>query len=762
MTTTPRPVRVMRQRIPKVDAEGKVTGRALFGADIKLPGMLVGKVLRSPYAHARIRSIDTSKAEALAGVMAVVTARDMPEIPRGTRMTYGTASTGDVCYLSHLVLARHKVLFHGHPVAAVAATSAEIAAEAIELIKVEYEVLPPVLEPLEAMKPDATLLHDDLYTQGLRGVASIPSNVALRVELERGDVDAGLAEADVVVERTYRTTMVHQGYIEPLAETADVSSDGSVAVWANTQGIFQHRNELSVLLSIPLSKIRVIPTEVGGAFGGKSHVRVSPLCILLSRKAGRPVQITLSREEVQRATGPGWGTVITVKVGAHRDGTIAAIQGDVVYDSGAFPSGGIASPVRNIFSPYRTPHLKLDACEVVTNKPAVSAYRAPGGTSTAFALESVIDEVAEAVSMDPVEFRLRNVSRAGDPMADDTPYPRVGLVEVLEQVKRHRCWTTPLAGTGLGRGVAIALWGGAPGTTSCHIVLSGDGSVTLVLGTVDLHGTRTSLAQVAAEELDLDISEVRVLTGDTDTVAHSDSTGGDKVTYGQSKAVREACQDLLARLKRRVADHLKVSPKDVEYEGRRFWARGAPEIEMSLSDIAKRSTHNVRGGGAVIGYASASGMRPAPMAAAHVVDVEVDRETGKLRILSYTAFQDVGLCVNPLQVEGQMQGGSTQGIGWALTEKFAFDPDGVLENASLLDYRIPTSKDVPFIDTDIIEVPSAENPYGIRGAGQVSIVPPAPAIASAIYRATGVRLRDLPMSAERLFWALQEVAKQIP
>jgi len=284
--------------------------------------------------------------------------------------------------------------------------------------------------------------------------------------------------------------------------------------------------------------------------------------------------------------------------------------------------------------------------------------------------------------------------------------------------------------------------------------------VSLVLGTVDLHGTRTSLAQVAAEELDLDISEVRVLMGDTDTVAHSDSTGGDKVTYGQSKAVREACQDLLATLKRWVADYLKVPLKDVEYEAKRFWVRGAPEMEMSLSDIATRSTQNIRGGGAISTPGSASGLRPAPMAAVHVVDVEVDRETGKTQILNYTAFQDAGLCVNPLQVEGQMQGGSTQGIGWALAERLSYDPDGVLENASLLDYRVPTSKDVPFIHTDITEVPSSENPYGIRGAGQVSIVPPAPAIASAISRVMGVRLRDLPMSPERLFFALREKARQ--
>ncbi|MEE8442257.1 MAG: xanthine dehydrogenase family protein molybdopterin-binding subunit [Dehalococcoidia bacterium] len=756
MTTGQRSLRVIGQRVPKVDAAAKVTGRALFGADIKLPGMLVGKVLRSPYAHARIVSIDTTKAEALPGVMAVIAARDMPVRPPGTWVPYGSGSTPDMYYFSRLVMARDKVLFHGHPVAAVAATSDEIAGEALGLINVEYEVLPPVLDPVEAMKPEASLLHSDLYTQSLRGTSEAPSNVALHVEMERGDVAEGFADADVVLERTYQTGMVHQGYIEPEAETADVSSDGNVVVWANTQGIFQHRNELSVMLDIPLGKIRVVPTEVGGAFGGKSRIRVSPICVLLSRKASRPVQITLSREEVLRATGPGCGTAITVKVGARTDGSITAIQGNLVYDAGAFPSAGIASPIRNVFSPYRTPHLKVDAYEVVTTKPAVSAYRAPGGTPTAFALESAMDEMAEAVGMDPVEFRLKNASRPGEQMPDGLPIPSIGLVEVLEQVKRHPCWTTPLAGPNRGRGFAVALWAGAPAVASCNVVLGGDGSVTLVLGTVDLSGTRTTLAQVAAEEMGLEMSDVRVMTGDTDTVGHSDGTGGDRVTYGASKAVREACHDLLSTLKQRVAEQLQVSLLDVEYGRRRFSVKGAPEMEVSLADIAARST---RGGGAIIGHGSASGMRPAPMAAAHVVDLEVDRETGKVRILSYTAFQDVGLCVNPVQVEGQMQGGSTQGIGWALTEGYSFNPDGALANATLLDYRLPTSEDVPFISTNIIEVPSEENPYGIRGAGQVSIVPPAPAIAGAIYRATGLRLRELPMSAERLFWALKGLAK---
>ena len=738
--------RILGQSIPKVDGWDKVTGRAQFGADIKLPGMLTGKVLRSPYAHARIRRIDTNKAEALAGVLAVITAKDFPPIVTGT-------GTVDVHYLGKLVMAKDKVLFHGHPVAAVAATSPEIAEEALGLIHVEYEVLDPVLDPLEAMRQDSTRLHEDLYTEQPRDKASYPSNVALHMEYGRGDVEQGFGQSDVVVERTFNTQTVHQGYIEPESEAAEVHADGTVVVWANTQGIFAHRNELSALLDIPLSKLRVIPTEVGGAFGGKIHIRVSPLCVMLSRKGGRPVQITLSREEVLRATGPGSATVSTIKVGARRDGTITAIQAHLVYDAGAFPGAPLGPSIRRIFAIYRTPHLKIDAYDVVTNKPKVSDYRAPGGTPVAFAVESVIDEMAEALDIDPLEFRLKNVSRTGDPMPDGTELTRLGLVEVLERTKGHPSWATPLTGPNRGRGIAVGLWGVAAGTTSCHISLSADGSITLVLGTVDLSATRTALAQIAAEAMGLEMVNVRALMGDTDTVAHSDSSSGDKVTYGASKAVYEASHDLLAKLKRRVAEHFKVSPEDVMYKLKRFWVQGAPEMEMSLAEVARRT---LGGGGAVIGYGSASGMKTAPMAAVHVADVEVDRETGRVRILKYTAFQDVGLCVNKAQVEGQMQGGATQGIGWALTEGYDFDQRGVLRNANLLDYRIPTSLDVPLIDTNIIEGPSSDNPYGIRGAGQVPIVPVAAAIANAIYRATAVRFRVLPMKPETVLWALHE------
>ncbi|MCI0441246.1 MAG: xanthine dehydrogenase family protein molybdopterin-binding subunit [Chloroflexi bacterium] len=759
MTVQIKPYRVIGQQTPKVDAVEKVTGRAQFGADVKLPRMLVGKVLRSPHAHALIRRIDTSRAEALPGVMAVVTGKDFPAIAPGDDGPFGKISAREY-FFSKEFMARDRALFHGHAVAAVAAVSASIAEEAMRLIEVEYEPLPHVLDPIEAMIPDTILLHDDLYTRSREGTSEAPSNVAEHLEYARGDIEQGFAEADVVVERSFRTQSVHQGYIEPDAETAYVQPDGSVVVWANTQAAHVQRQDIAGILGIPPSKIRVIPTEVGGAFGGKELARVSTLCVALSRKAAMPVRIALSREEALRATGSGNATVSTIKVGARSDGTITAIQARVIYEAGAFPGAPLRSALRRVFSHYRTPNLKIDAYDVVTNKPHVAAYRAPGATPTAFALESVVDEVGETLGMDALEFRLMNVSRSGDPMPDGVQLPSISLANLLEKVRRHPCWTTPLTGEHQGRGIAVGTWTMPGGTTSCHIILSGDGSVTLVLGTVDLSATRTSLAMIAAETLELDVSDVRVLTGDTDTVAYSDPSAGDRVTYITSKAVLKASLDLLDRLKGRVAREFEVSPEDVRYERRRFWVDGAPEMEMTLGEMALRS---VKRDGAIIGFGSVnesfSSVAIAPNAAVHVADVEVDIETGKVQILNYTAFQDVGLAVSPGQVEGQMQGGAVQGIGWALSEEYYYDDKGVLRNASLLDYRMQTSLDVPSIGANIVEIPSADHPLGIRSVGQVPIVPPAAAIGNAIFRATGVRMTELPMSPERVYWALKKAGK---
>ena len=755
MTETPTEFRVIGRVTPKVDAEAKVTGIAQFGADVRLPRMLAAKVLRSPHAHALIKHIDTTVAEAHPGVVAIVSGDDLP-LPDDDVHS-------DRYAMVRTVLARDKVLFHGQAVAAVAAVSANAALDALDLIMVDYEVLPHVLDPVQAMAHDAPVLHQALNPKGFIDLGEMSRNVAERLIYERGDVSRGFDEADVVVEREFKTKVVHQGYIEPDCEAAYFHSNGRVEVWANTQGIFDVREDLSTALGIPAGAITVYPTEVGGAFGGKESIRASALCVALSRRSGQPVKLALTRDEVIRATGPGNATVSKVKLGAKKDGTITALAAQMIFDAGAFSGAPLRSALRRVFSHYRTPNLKIDAFDVLTNKPNVSFYRAPGATPTAFAVESVVDEIAESVGLDQLEFRLMNVSRPGDPMPDGVTLPSVNLANLLEEVKRHPCWTTPIGDTDRGRGLALGMWTMPGGTTSCQLNLTSDGSIVLVLGTVDLSAIRTSMAMVAAEALQLDLEDVNVVMGNTDTAPYAESSGADKITYVTSKAVYQASQDLLRKLKARVASGFGVPVEQIAYSRKRFYVEDAPTMATTFAEAASNA---VQRDGAVSGYGSVTettgSVAIAPNAAVHVADVKVDRETGKVDVLRYTAFQDVGLSVNPGQVEGQIQGGAVQGMGWALSEEYIFDQLGAVENATLLDYRLPTTLDVPFIETLAMEFPSPDHPYGVRAVGQVPIVPPAAAIGNAIYKAVGTRLTELPMNPERVYKAISKSGRSRP
>ena len=762
MTKTTSSHQSIGQRIGKVDGLEKITGKARFGADINEPGMLLGKILRSPVAHAYIKKIDTSKAESIPGVRAVITCKDFPQLQPGAKAPSGIPAA-NLYHWSKTILARDKVLFHGHPVAAVAADTADIAQKAISAIKVEYEPLEIVLDPEESMLASAPILHEDVKTvvevyggEQSDQVSTSPSNIARHMQFVRGDTQEGFSQADVVVEQSYRTQTVHQGYIEPDSETADVRPDGTIIVWANTQGIFPFRNELAVLLDVPESRIRVIPTEVGGAFGGKIDARIAPLCVLLSKKSGRPVQLTLSRDEVLTSTGPGSAAVMKVKVGSTRTGIITAIEARLIYDAGAFPGAPLFPSIRRLYALYKTPNLKIDAFDVVTNKPRVADYRAPGGTSTGFAVESVIDELAEELGMDPIDFRLKNSSEEGDPMPTGAILTKMGLSETLQIIQQHSCWKNKLSGKNRGRGLAMGLWAASPATTTCHIRLNADASATLVMGTVDLSATRTSMSQILAEELGIEASEVRVLTGDTDSIPFSDASNGDKITFNMSRAIQTACANIKNQLLDLAALKLQVQRNQIVSDRNYYYDQSNSAKRLSLAELVAFSFHV---GKPVFSYASSSAEgNPAPIAGGHVVDVEVDPETGKVSILQYTAFQDAGFAVNPSQFEGQVQGGALQGIGWALSEEYVFDEHGALQNSNLLDYRMMTSLDVPFIDIHIVEIASAENPFGIRGAGQVPIIPPAAALANAIYNATGKRIRSLPMNPERIYWELNPVS----
>ena len=737
--------KVVGTRPLRPDGVDKVTGRAKFGADVHVANMLIGKVLRSPHAHARIKSIDASKARALPGVKAVITSADLADLPS----EFIPAGEMMVNYrdMTRNVLAREKALYEGHAIAAVAAVSEAVAAEALKLIEVEYEVLPHVLDVAQAMEPGAPLLHDDMYTIGVEPKPAKPSNVAKRVEFALGDIAAGFAKADVVVEREFTTQPVHQGYIEPHACLASVSEDGQAELWCTTQGQFIVRSFCAKLLGMELAKLRVTASEIGGGFGGKTVVYLEPLALLLSRKSGHPVKMVMSRTEVFRASGPTSGAKVWVKVGATRDGQITAAEAVLKYQAGAFQGSPVQPGCMCAFAPYDLDNVKVVGFDVVVNRPKVAAYRAPGGPIAEFAVEQVIDEVAKRLHIDPVELRLKNAAKEGTKAAYGPKFGPIGMVQTLEAARAHPHYRAPLKAN-QGRGVASGFWFNIGGETCAALNLGEDGTVTLVAGTPDIGGSRASLAMMAAEELGIEVDKVRPIIGDTSALGYNFLTGGSRVTFSSGMAVIEAARDVIRQLCERAAKIWEVAPDEVIWEDGH--ARSG-KLALSLAEIAKTAGKT---GGPIVGNAAINAQGAGPSLATHVVDVEVDPETGKVAILRYTAIQDAGKAVHPSYVEGQMQGGAVQGIGWALNEEYIYDKDGRLENPGFLDYRIPVCSDVPMIDTVIVEVPNPRHPYGVRGVGETPIVPPMAAIANAVENATGIRFTALPMSPPRVLAAI--------
>lgn len=738
---------VIGTRPPRYDAVDKVTGRARYGPDISLPGLLHGKILRSPHAHARIRSIDTSRAQALPGVHAVVTAGDLPGA--GESAAPLSEEQMEVRYRRDNTLASDKVLYVGHAVAAVAATTAEIAEQALELIHVDYVVLPAVMEMMAAAHDSAVLLRETLGTESWAGDEKLPPNVSHHFQQAKGNPEKGFAEADVIVEREFRTATVHQGYLEPHAATALWSSEGRLTVYTSTQGAFAVRDQLAELLHLPMSRILVVPTEVGGAFGGKNSGYVDAVAALLSLKTGHPVKLVMTQAEVFRSTGPTPGTVIRVKMGATQDGRIAAAQAELYYDAGAYPESPIAlwSGVNGIFGGYDIPHARVDGYNVVTNKPRSTTYRAPGATPACFACEQVIDELAGRMSIDPLEFRLRNCAREGTQQINGQVHPPIGAYQVLEAARDCPHYSAPLKSPHRGRGVGYGFWRNWGGRSSSAIIVNEDGTVNLVTGSIDITGTRTSIAMQAAEALGIALEQVRSRVGDTDSVAYADVSAGSRTTVATGIAVVAAAGDVISQMRARAAMLWAVPVDTVSYGQSVFTTSQDSDKHLSFAELAAQLS---RTGGAVTGVGNVDVQEWGTSFGAHIADVEVDPETGKVTLLRYTIVQDVGTAVHPTQVEGQMQGGATQGIGWALYEGYEYDQNGEMLNPSFLDYRLPTALDVPALETIIVEVPYPKHPYGARGAGEMPIVPAPAAIANAIYRATGVRVRELPMTPARI------------
>lgn len=737
--------KVIGTRPIRHDGTDKVTGRALYGADYYPTGLIYGKVLRSPHAHANIKSIDTSKAEQIPGVFSIVTGRDLAD----------AKDDDDLRYLRNNILAADKALYKGHAIAAVAAVNVHVAEEATSLIEVEYEVLDPVLTVQQAMPLTAPLLHPNLVTEEMGKKNTTKSNIANHYQHKLGDVETGFKQADYIVEREFTTETVHQGYIEPHNSTAFWNSDGKLNIWCSTQGAFNLRENVAKVLGIEVSEIKVTPLEIGGGFGGKIPSYLDSVTALLSKKSNRPVKMVMTRQEVFECTGPTSGCQVKVKLGATKDGKITAGKAYIAFEAGAFPGSPVDMACECIFASYSVPNSLIDGYDVVVNKPKTEPYRAPGSPNAAFGMEQVINELAETIGIDPIDFRLTNASRKGTRRAAGPTFPRIGLIELLTQMKNHPHYQEPVTGKYKGRGVAVGYWFNIGCESSVNISVNSDGTISLVEGSTDIGGSRSSIAMQAAEVLGIRAEDVKPSVVDTDSIGFTFLTGGSRTTYATGWAAYKAAQEVKEQLITRVATIWGVDESTVSLDSGIFTSTNGTNKVMSFKELAEELPDT---GGTIVGNGTVElgmGGNGGGSFAGNIVDVEIDPETGKTSITRFTVFQDAGKAIHPSYVEGQMQGGSTQGIGWALNEEYFMDPSGSMDNSSLLDYRMPTTLDVPMIETVIVEVPSESHPYGVRGVGEANIVPPMAAIANALKQAVGVRFEHLPMKPQDILKELQ-------
>ena len=734
------------------DGVDKVTGRAAFGADFVMPGMIWGRILRSPYAHARILGIDARKALALPGVKAVVTGADFPDL--ASEVIEGGEAASNSRDMAVNVIARGKALYEGHAVAAVAAISPAIAEAALDLIEVSYEPLAHVIDVEAAMAPDAPLLHDHIFTEGLEARPTLPSNIARKHQFVRGDVDAALAAAEVRVEGRYTTKAVHQGYIEPHACVATMSEDGQGHVWCSSQGHFMVRSYCAKVLGVDISNLKVTPAEIGGGFGGKTTVYLEPVALALSRAAQAPVKLVMTRDEVFRATGPTSGGVIEVKLGAKKDGTITAASVELKFQAGAFPGSPVGTACMTALACYDIPDFRIVGWDVVTNTPKTAAYRAPGAPISAFGVECAIDDLAQKLGMDPVDLRDKNGARDGVKAAYGPTFQNIGFLDTLARIRQHPNYHVPLKAN-QGRGVAAGFWFNVGGESTGAVRVGDDGTLTVATGNPDIGGSRASMAIMAAEVLGVPVDNVRVTVPDTQSIGYSMLTGGSRTTFAVGMAVVRAAEKVVADLKRRAAGIWQVAEDQVAWQDGRAICLDPAKTDAKPLTLKGLAAQSGRTGGPIAAEVSLNAQGAGPGFAVHCCDVEVDPETGHVTVLRYTAAQDVGRAIHPSYVEGQLQGGAAQGVGWALNEEYVYDAQGRMENAGFLDYRVPVASDLPMIDTVLIETaPNPRHPFGAKGVGEAPIVPPLAAVANAVSAAIGVRMTDLPLSPPKIRAAL--------
>lgn len=737
-----RDFKVIGKRVSRPDGIDKVTGRALYGADFYAPGMLVGKVLRSPHAHAKINSIDTSAAAKLPGVKAIVTGNDWP----------GHAA-GEALMVQENNLAMGKALFDGHGVAAVAATSPDVADAALKLIKVDYELLPHVTDIAEAVKPGSPIV-----TEGVRGKKvpeDMSDNCTGYCAFGHGDLEAGFAKADLILERTFKTSSTHQGYIEPHACLATFGPDGRADLFCCTQGHYYIRQLCAEILGLDQSSIRVTASEIGGGFGGKTTAFIEPIAMLLSQKAGRPVKMVMTRDEVFKATGPTVASMSDIKIGMTSDGKITAAEALIRYEGGAWHNDTIYPGAQSAFACYDLEAVMARGVNVLTNRPKQAAYRAPGAPQSIYAVESVIDEMCQQLGLDPIDTRLKNAAKKGTKSSYGPTYDEIGLVPLLEAAKAHPHYSAPL-GKNQGRGFSCGFWFNFGGETSVTLGINFDGTATLVEGNPDIGGSRASMSMMAAEELGIPYEKVRTVIADTASLGHNEVSHGSRVTFAVGLATIKAARAAIKEMCRRAAAVWGIDEDAVVWEDG-FAKPAGPNAgdhePMSLAEIAKNSP---RTGGPISGHHEVTAEGAGVSFGVHLCDLEVDPETGATEVKRYTVFQDAGKAIHPDYVEGQMQGGAVQGIGWALNEEYIYGSDGRLQNAGFLDYRIPVASDLPKIDTVILEIPNPGHPYGVRGVGETGIVPPLAALSNAVSHAIGKRMFELPMSPPRILAAIKD------
>lgn len=753
---------IVGQPTPWLDAGEKAAGKAVYAGDVVMPGMLHAKVLRSSIAHGKVLNIDYSRALKLPGVKAVVTAQDVPAIRFGNFNNMVKDRT---------LLARDKVRHIGEPIAAIAAEDEDLAREALDLIKVDYQELSPLFDPLEAMEPDSPLIHEEIDNyEAIPGIIKYGNVCALSV-VKGGNVEIGFKEADFVFEDTFQTQSIHQGFIEPSACVAAVEPSGKVTVWTSGQGVFHVKAALCQVLGLASSQVRVICAKVGGSFGGKGQkMELKPLSVLLAQKTKRPVRMVMERKEEFVTTGARHPSFIFLKTGVKKDGTITARQARLVFDTGAYADFGPAvasESAQQIRGPYGISHYRFDSYAVYTNKPSRGCCRAHGAPQPTFAYESQMDIIATELKMDPIELRLKNGLKSGDTDSLGRELDHINLVETLSEAALWMKKKRQGLGPGRGLGMALGSWHTGGRASSAVIRLNEDGTVTALIGAPDVTGSNTIVAQIVAEELGVSLNQISISPIDSDVSPYDAGSSGSRVTYNLGNAIKGAAAEVKDKLINLASLLLEANPADLETKDGRVQVKGSPEKNISLAELSRISHH--RRGGPILGSGSFMGIvKPYDpkrveglvflsssdqVIAVQAAEVEVDRETGDIKVAELATFHDIGFAINPMAVEGQAEGGAVQALGFALSEEILFE-EGKPVNASLRDYGIPNPVDAPHVQAFLIQDKKGVGPYGAKGMGELPVIPTAAAIANAIADAIGVRIKELPITPEKVLRAI--------